>query len=287
MARRKIQWHPLFTRLLRPHIEGYYEVRTDLPVGDLPRQADIVLLRRTTTGSLPFQGLWRHLTSWNILEFKGPTVTPRHRDLSLLTEVGLGISRRLNAERRDQGRRPLPESEVSFWYLANQIGRTFLRDAAERLAGFEVCGQGLWRGQVLGCSCYLVSTVALPVDDDSLPLHLLGREPAEKVRQVARFVVEEDRRLTAYGGALSALHPRVWKEVRVMAKGTRRDWILDIRPAVDFMGIDKAIEQIGEKEILDHMDKKRVLERMDVEDIFANLTPAKRQKLKRLLEASG
>ena len=71
-----------------------------------------------------------------------------------------------------------------------------------------------------------------------------------------------------------------------MAKGTRRDWILDIRPAVDFMGIDKAIAQIGEKEILDHMDKKKVLERMKVEDIFANLTPAKRQELKRLLEAS-
>jgi len=71
-----------------------------------------------------------------------------------------------------------------------------------------------------------------------------------------------------------------------MAKGTRRDWILDIRPAVDFIGIDKAIEQIGKNEILDHLDKKEVLERMKVEDIFANLTPAKRQKLKRFLEAS-
>src|SRR5207244_4874161 len=28
MAKRKFQWHPLFARLLRPRLEGYYEVQT-------------------------------------------------------------------------------------------------------------------------------------------------------------------------------------------------------------------------------------------------------------------
>src|SRR5260370_41236767 len=105
MAKRKTQWHPLLGRLLRPCVEQYYELQLGVPVGDLPRQADLVLLRRTGTGTLPFQGLWRYLTTWSILEFKGPTVTPRRRDLNLLIELGLGIDRRLNTERVRQGQR--------------------------------------------------------------------------------------------------------------------------------------------------------------------------------------
>ena len=30
-------WHPLFAQLLRPLLEGYYEVQTNVPVGDAPR----------------------------------------------------------------------------------------------------------------------------------------------------------------------------------------------------------------------------------------------------------
>lgn len=118
MAKSKIQWHPLFAHLLRPRVERYYEVQTNLAVGDVPRQADLVLLRRRGTGPAPFTGLWRLLTAWNVLEFKGPTVAARPQDLLLLIELGLGIARRLNAKRR----RPLVEGQISFWYLANQLG---------------------------------------------------------------------------------------------------------------------------------------------------------------------
>jgi hypothetical protein len=65
------QWHPLFAQLLRPLLEGRYEVQTGVAVGDARRQADIVLLRRTAAGP-PFGGLWRWLTVWNLLEFTPP-----------------------------------------------------------------------------------------------------------------------------------------------------------------------------------------------------------------------
>ena len=90
------QWHPLFAELLRPLLQNYYEVQTNVPVGDAPRETDILLVRRTLDQPPPFHGLWRHLTTWNTLEFKGPTVSARLRDLSLLVELGLGIERRLN-----------------------------------------------------------------------------------------------------------------------------------------------------------------------------------------------
>lgn len=267
MARRKIQWHPLFARLLRPYVERYYEVRTNLAVGDLPRQADIVLLRRLGTGPAPFTGLWRWLTAWNVLEFKGPTVTPRRRDLELLLEVGLGINRRLNSERE----RPLAEREVSFWYIANRLGRRFLDEAKRRLGGLESIDGGAWRGQVLGFPCMLVSTVDLPIDNDSLPLHVIGAEPADVERQVGEFVTGDRERLSAYGGVFSVLHQRTWKELEAMAKSRKRKLEFDIRPAVQSLGLAEVIRQIGPDEVL--------------REIVAHLPRAKRKELLRLLSA--
>jgi hypothetical protein len=105
------QWHPLFAQLLRPLLQGYYEVQTDVPVGDLPRQADLVVLRRTSRQPPAFRGLWKGLTTWNVLEFKGPSVSARLGHLSLLTELGLGIERRLNEECARKKRRPLRPEE--------------------------------------------------------------------------------------------------------------------------------------------------------------------------------
>ncbi len=56
MGKAILQWHPLLADLLRPLVEDYYEVHTDLPVGDLSRQADIVLLRRLAADP-PFVGI--------------------------------------------------------------------------------------------------------------------------------------------------------------------------------------------------------------------------------------
>ncbi|HZU37219.1 MAG TPA: hypothetical protein VFA18_14955, partial [Gemmataceae bacterium] len=123
------QWHPVFAQLLRPAVEAYYEVQTTVPVGDAPREADVVLLRRTVTTAPPFHGLWRHLTIWNVLEFKGPTVSPRRGDIDRLLELGLGIDRRLRQEQSI--RRAVQRADVSFWYLANRLGRRFLQEVEQ------------------------------------------------------------------------------------------------------------------------------------------------------------
>src|SRR5262249_55351615 len=137
------QWHPIFAKLLRPLVEGYYEVQAGVRVGDAPREADIVLLRRTSAGEPPFTGLWRWLTTWNVLEFKGPTVSARVDDLDALVELGLGIHRRLNEERAKEGQPRVGRPDVSLWYLANHLGRRFLRDARGLLGPLEPLGAGV------------------------------------------------------------------------------------------------------------------------------------------------
>ena len=152
-------------------------MRTGVPVGDAPRQADLVLLRRTSAGVPPFTGLWRWLTAWNVLEFKGPTVSARVDDLDALLELGLGIHRHLNEESAKQRQPQVGRPDVSFWYLANHLGRRFLRDARDLLGELEVLAEGVWRARLLQRSLVLVSGRELPVERDSVPVHLLGKEP--------------------------------------------------------------------------------------------------------------
>src|SRR4051794_17041305 len=109
-----IQWHPIFAKVLRPLVQEHYDVETNVPVGDAPRAADVVLLRRTGRRRPPFRGLWRFLTTWNVVEFKGRSVSARVRDLPLLVELGLGIARRLNEKRATAGEPLVPAPETSF-----------------------------------------------------------------------------------------------------------------------------------------------------------------------------
>ncbi len=182
------QWHPLFADLLRPMVQRYYKVETNFPVSDLPREADIVLLRRTSDRPGRFSGLWRHLTTWNVLEYKGPTEDAQRAHLHDLIEVGLGIHRRLNEERRARNEPMLEWSETSFWYLAERPGERFLREVREGLHGLEIVEEGVWRATILGHPVFVVRNCDVAVTADSLPLHVLSERPPE----VAHTIGEVD-----------------------------------------------------------------------------------------------
>jgi len=133
------QWHPIFDDLLRRALQDYYEVQTNVPVGDLPREADIVLVRRASATKPPFRTLWKHLTRWNVLEFKGRSESARVGDVDLLVEIGLGIHRRLQAQ---EPKTKIGRAEVSFWYLANHLGKRFLDRVIELLGELKKTGPG-------------------------------------------------------------------------------------------------------------------------------------------------
>jgi hypothetical protein len=288
-----MQWHPVFAQLLRPVVEDYYEIQTTVPVGDAPREADFVLLRRTSRTSPPFQGLWRHLTTWSILEFKGPTVTPRRNDIELLVELGLGIDRRLRASEIGDTKRHAAAEEVSFWYLANRLGRRFLRDAEWKLGTLNLLTPGLWRCQVLRRLVFLVSSVDLPVEPESLPLHVVSREPPAREREVAQLVVKKPGLQQLYGGWLASLHPSAWEEAEQMAKTSRREFKIDLRPAIKYLGLDYVIDQVGVQKVIDaigperviaSLGKKELVRRIGLDDFLASLSATEKRELKRRLQ---
>lgn len=287
-----MQWHPLLAELLRPVLESFYEVQTNVPVGDVPREADIVLLRRITERPLPFHGIWTGLTTWNILEFKSPMVTPRVRDLDLLVEVGLGIDRRLNDERAKQQLRPLAAQQVSFWYLANRLSPAFRRQCQERLGPLTKVGVGVWRTQVIGRSIFLVSNVDLPVDAESLPLHIVSKGPPATELAVAQLVLEQPPLRRIYDQWLFALHKGAWKEVRAMSGVIEDEVEIDVKAFVEHFGMDRIIRQVGLKRVIDAVGVDRVIDEIGLgrvldeigpDRFLSNLTHAQRRELKRRL----
>jgi hypothetical protein len=138
----------------------------------------------------------------------------------------------------------------------------------------------------------LVSTVALPVDEDSLPLHVVGKEPPEKEKAVADLVVAQRALWQQYGSVFATLHPRIWEEVRFMARTAGKKFQFDFRPAIEHLGLNYVIEQVGIKPIIDEIGIKRVIEQVGtkrvldeigLEALLAHLTPSQRQELKRRL----
>jgi hypothetical protein len=240
-----IQWHPLFAYLLRPLVEGHYEVLTNVAVGDAPREADLVLLRRRSLAELPFRGLWRHLTKWNVLEYKGPTVSPRLDDIDLLIELGLGIHRRLNSEGAKKRERATGPEDVSFWYLASRLGKRFLARAAGKINGLQEIDEGIWLGSILDRKLFLVSGVGLPVERDSVPFHILAVESHEKEVAAARLIVGQPNLWELYSQFLGSMHPEVLKELNAMARTSAKGPKFHLKPLVDLMGMKEAIHQMG------------------------------------------
>ena len=272
-----IQWHPLFAKLLRPLVEGHYEVQTNVPVGDAPRAADILLLRRTSATAAPFTGLWRWLTTWNVLEFKGPTVSARVADLDLLAELGLGIDRRLNEERARQRQPAVPRGEVAFWYLASHLGRRFLRDARALLGELEELAAGVWRVRLLGRSLVLVSGRDLAVERDSLPVHLLGTEPLPNTPALAHLLGSQQDLLALYGGWILTTHPTLMKELRDMGRTKKPPFTIEVIRLVDELGWDEVIRQLG---------PERIMSEIGIDRFLAQLTPEQRQEILRRLSAT-
>jgi hypothetical protein len=290
------QWHPLFAHLLRLLLDEYYEVRTEVPVSELPRQGDIMLLRRHPSVKPPFQGLWSHLTEWNVFEFKGPTDSAEEVDLELLVHVGTGLTCRFNEERRARQEEALANHQVSFWYLVPTLGETFLGHARGR-THFDYQTGGLWRGRVWGHPVWLVSYQDLPVEEVTIPLHLLDSEPTVP-RSLGELVVQRQELLERFAMWLKSLQPELWKEMRHMAS-TVRDRIIDwealgkianleevvplIPPdrVIAVLGVDRAIQTIGLDRVIEVVGLPRVLETVGLPRLIETVG------LPRLIETVG
>jgi hypothetical protein len=266
------QWHPIFAQLLRSALQEYYDIQTNVPVGDLPREADIILVRRATGHKPPFRSLWKHLTGWNILEFKGRSESARVNDIDLLVEVGLGIHRRLQEQ---EPRSKIGRVDVSFWYLANRLGKRFLRDVIELTGTLNSINPGLWRGSILGRPLWLVSNRDVPIDNENAPVRAVCEQSIEHVRELASVVIAENEMWELYCGLLGTLNPGLREELQIMA--TKRN-----KGEIDWTAFFNSFEEPERTRL-----KQKLLARLGPDAILQALTPKQREELLHRLQAES
>ena len=275
------QWHPLFAHLLRPVLEGAYDVLTDVPVGDLPRQSDLVIILRKYLEVPIFSGMWRHLSPLNMVEIKGRTESARLRDLPLLAEVGLGIARRWRTEMRKQGQTAIPDNQVSFWYLAPWFGRRFLAGVKELVGDLEEVDAGIFRGRLLAHPLLLVRGRKVTLNRESLPIHLISESDKKSELAVAKVILSEPAWWQEYSLWLKVLYPDVWKEIEAMARRAGVKGLPDFKGVAKMVGVKRFIEEFGPKRLIEELDPKEIVNAIGDKKFRARLTPAQLEKLRR------
>jgi hypothetical protein len=284
------QWHPLFAYFLRLVLEGRYEVLTNFAVGDVPREADVVVLKRSALRGPQFRHLWKWLTHWNILEFKCPTVRPCESHLDLLLELGLGVARRLNEQRVRDELRPLAPRQISWWYVVRELPGSMRTKWERRVGRLSEVDAGLWRGAVCGYPLYLVSSIKTPLDEESLPLHMLGARRPQEEAALAQYVLRHADAYCHYAPWMFALHTRVWRREQAMSGKVIDDNLeIDWTPVVEEFGLDMLIRQIGLARVIkevglagviEEVGLAKVIEEVGVEKLLDSLSPDQLAKLR-------
>jgi hypothetical protein len=153
-------------------------------------------------------------------------------DIDLLVEVGLGIHRRLE---ETEPKVKIARRELSFWYLANHLGKRFLRDVIELTGSVEPVSPGLWRGRILGRPLWLMSNRDLPIDDESAPVCLVSEKSVEQIRELAKVVISKDEWWRLYSPWIADLFPEFLKELQTMATKRKKKGDLDLMANVKFV----------------------------------------------------
>ncbi|MGL4552204.1 MAG: hypothetical protein ACRC33_13575 [Gemmataceae bacterium] len=262
---------------MRLSLGDYYEVEPEVPTGELPRRADMVLIRRERADP-PFAGIWMHLAEWNLFEFKSPTDAPEEADLGLLMHVGTGVHYRYNEERKACGEGPIRPGQFALWYVVPSLGETFFGRAQQR-AFFRAEGGGLWRGKAWGHPVFLLNYgQADPGQLDALPLNILRRDlgtPSamrdllasrlDLLRQFARLLVE--------------FQPRLWEALKAMAQTKDIiDWVEvgrvttdDIDKFVANWPTDKVVQAVGEGKMIQTIGEGKVIQTIGEDKVIQTI----------------
>jgi hypothetical protein len=79
------------------------------------------------------------------------------------------------------------------------------------------------------------------------------------------------------------LYPHLKDEVNQMMQQLGEEPILDFRPAIELVGLQRVIDQVGLQRVINEVGPEKVLAVLGVEGILAHLTPEQLQELKRRL----
>ena len=125
------------------------------------------------------------------------------------------------------------------------------------------------------------------VDRDSIPLHLLVKEPVDKTRALAQQVAAQPELFVRYAAWLAAFFPHLREEIRAMARKMGIAPVLDLKPLIEEVGVKEVIKQIGLKEVISEVGLKEVVNEVGLDDLLRQLTDKQKRDLLRRLQRSS
>jgi hypothetical protein len=276
-------WHPLLVNLLDWALQGAYEVRDEVPVGRMPPQLDIVILRRlgelSELALRELAPLVARLNEITLLEFKSPTDALGRGDLSYL----LGCAFLFHGQQRP----PVARGTLTTVILAPALTGPF-REDVDRL-GFQLHERrpGVW--EIAGSPFplwVLESDRLTELEDTALALfsRIFLREPRPIIEHwrdtehaaVLEFVVQQIEQFKRLGEAFTMQHTAVPVMNRTIRE-LKAHLLKQMTP-------EEFVEFATETNFLELAPPEFLAKSLTPEQIVRSLDPAAREQLRRLLE---
>jgi hypothetical protein len=188
-----LYWHPFLAEMLRLSYADRLIVQEQVSLGDMPLQADLLLIRRDPAVPLPYP--LEFLGARTLVEFKSPDHTADQPALEQLEIYGLLYVRR---ERLPQRR------DLTLWLMASNIAANVSQPGRTEIAGVQDVGPGVRRGTLDGFPTFLLDLQAVPFSPDTIPLHMVagGRQEPSLVK----YILEHYRQYPQQLDLLPSLH---------------------------------------------------------------------------------
>jgi hypothetical protein len=251
-----LYWHPFLAEMLRRHCGQMLDVRETVTLGDLPLEADLLLIRRDLAQSLPSP--YSFLGQYTLVEYKSPDDTADQAALVQLESYGL-----LWLHREKQ----IQRSGLTLWLVASRISKNVSVPGGAEVVQPVVLGPGLLGGWLDGFPVCLVDLQELPFAPPTLPLHMVSRGKQE--RALADYLVQHYQQHQQDLDVFQRLHPRTLLEVLHMRNLSPEQIGLDYQALLELLGKERAIDLIGKERAIDLIGKERAIDLIGKEQALA------------------
>ena len=151
----------------------------------------------------------------------------------------------------------------------------------------------MWRAHVWQRPFLLVSSRALAVERDSLPLHLLNLDPSPVQRELVQLLGTQTDLWPAYSGWVATVYPALVEELTRMGRTKREDPAVNVGPLFQHLGWQEIVRQVGlqglinevgVERLVNEVGVERLINEVGVENVLAHLNAEQREEALRILQ---
>ncbi|MHA1311100.1 MAG: hypothetical protein ACTSQO_09230 [Candidatus Helarchaeota archaeon] len=258
-------WDALFKQLMTNELKDF-DVRTNVSVGKLPLQIDVVIIKpKIPPKTNILSSFTKYLSKINIIEFKSTHDVMKNADLTkLIGYVGLYCNS------NDLGIQDL--NKITAWYIIPYEPK-FLR-----LLNLTKKEDGIY---LLNFSFkfYIVIIDKFPTKFENIPFLMFSSK--ERLREILKLIIQE-KSLQRYLSVSYLLYPKVLKELTSKEDYYTYKEIQDnIKFAVEELGVKNVVEAVGLEKVVEAVGLEKVVEAIGLEKVIEAIG------LEKVVEAIG